>query len=770
MKLSLAWLFDHIDADWRKIDVAHLVNRFNKMTAEIEGFEKIEIKLDTLAAAQVTKITPDRVEVYCSEWKHTIDMPWREAKEGQIYIIAKDGDKYRWASLKDFGSEKESLLPSFKISEAELSRAWKMKVDTHDYIIHLDNKSINHRPDMWGHRGVAREIAALLDMPFRALDHLLIAKNVNQTDGQQVSENNFSISVENPESCRRFAGLYFSEVGAHCSDIWMAARLAKVDSKPINAIVDATNYVMLDLGQPMHAFDADALAQKSIVVRNAKNKETIALLDGQTVELTNYDCIITDGKQPIALAGIMGGKNSGVTCKTKSIILESANFDPAVIRKTSGRIKKRSESSARFEKNLDLSGNILGIERFLKLLDDAGITYKADDQILSLGKLPTAKTITIEHEYIEKLLGVSLAPAFISATLQELEFGVSEKNGTYTIIVPSFRATKDIGIKQDIVEEIGRLYGYDNVDEQLPKRATKPFNTAPVMRMRKIKQLLASGFNMRELYTYAFFDETFLNEINWQPGHTLKVQEAVSENWQRLVTTLIPNLLKAVHVHAQEYEQMNFFEWAKIWSEGTAASEKACLAGIFVNQKQNINFYDAKNQINKIAQLLGVSFDWVKADAKDLQPWYLPYETAYIVHQGTKIGVAGKINPAFFSKIALGDAFIFELDASFLATVYVPYKRFAPISKYPAITRDVSFLIALTATIKNLEKEIAALDSHITQVNLVDHFQKSEWQDQKSITLRITMQDPNATLESSQADAIMKKVTAHLDKQGAVIR
>lgn len=770
MKLSLAWLFDHIDADWRKIDVAHLVNRFNKMTAEIESFEKIEIKLDTLAAAQVIKIGSDRLIVECPEWKHTIDMSMREASEGKIYIIAKDGDAYRWASLRDFGSEKDTLLSSIALKESDIGGQWKKKIEAYDYIIHLDNKSINHRPDMWGHRGVAREIAALLDMPFRAADHLLIAKNVKHVDGQQVSENNFSISVENPESCRRFAGLYFSEVGAHCSNIWMAARLAKVDSKPINTIVDATNYVMLDLGQPMHAFDADALAQKSIVVRNAKNKETIALLDGQTVELTNHDCIITNGKQPIALAGIMGGKDSGVTCKTKSIILESANFDPAVIRKTSGRIKKRSESSARFEKNLDLSANILGIERFLKLLDEAGIAYKADDHILSLGKLPAAKKITIEHEYIEKLVGVSLAPAFISATLQELEFGVSEKNGTYTITVPSFRATKDVGIKQDIVEEIGRLYGYDNVDEQLPKKVTKPFDISPVMRMRKIKQLLASGFNMRELYTYAFFDEAFLNEINWQPGHTLKVQEAVSENWQRLVTTLIPNLLKAVHVHAQEYEQMSFFEWAKIWSEGTAASEKACLAGIFVNQKQNINFYDSKNQINKIAQLLGVSFDWVKADAKDLQPWYLPYETAYIVHQGTKIGVAGKINPAFFNKIAFGDAFIFELDASFLASVYVPYKRFVPISKYPAITRDVSFLIALTATIKNLEKEIAALDSHITQVNLVDHFQKSEWQDQKSITLRITMQDPNATLESSQADAIMKKVTTHLDKQGAVIR
>lgn len=770
MKLSLAWLFDHIDADWRKIDVAALVNRFNKMVAEIEGFEKIEIKLDSMAAAKVINVFPDKVVVECPEWKHTIDMPPREANEGHIYIIAKEGDKYRWASVKDFGSEKDTLFAPLTFSEAELGGAWKMKVEAHDYIIHLDNKSINHRPDMWGHRGVAREVAALLDMPFKAVDHLLIPKEVKQVEGSKITEQNFSISVENPAVCRRFAGLYFSQVGSHCSDIKMAARLAKVDSRPINAIVDATNYVMLDLSQPMHAFDADTLAQKAIVVRNAKNKETIALLDGQTVELSDQDCIITDGKQPIALAGIMGGKGSGVTCKTKTVFLESANFDPAAIRKTSGRIKKRSESSARFEKNLDLTQNILAIYRFLKLIEDAGISYTADANILSLGKMPETKMLTIEHEYIEKLLGVSFAPAFISATLQELEFGVAEKNGTYTITVPSFRATKDIAIKQDIVEEIGRLYGYDSIEEHLPSRQTAPFDITATLRMRKIKQLLAYGLTMRELYTYAFFDESFLNSIGWQPGTTLQVQEAVSENWQRLVTTLVPNLFKAVQVHSQEFEQINFFEWAKIWPEGTAASEKACLAGIFVNQKQSIDFFDAKNQINKIAQLLGIAFEWQKADSTNLHPWYLSYETAYIMHQGTKIGTAGKANPAFFSKIALGDAFIFEFDASFLATVHVPYKRFAHISKYPAISRDVSFMISVATTAQQLQAELSRIDSLIKQVTLVDHFQKPEWHDQKSITLRIIMQDPHATLESAKADSIMQKINKHLVSLGAVIR
>ena len=211
-------------------------------------------------------------------------MPAREVKVGQIYLITKSHDVYQWSSLKDLGSEKDILLAPLAIPENQMAGDWKKQVEAHDYIIHLDNKSINHRPDMWGHRD-CREVAALLDMPFRAVDHLLIQKESKEF-GSQKATNNFTITIENPEACRRFAGLYFDQVGTHCSTIWMAARLAKVDNRPINAVVDATNYVMLDISQPMHAFDVDTLAQKAIVVRNAKNKETILLLDGQTVELS----------------------------------------------------------------------------------------------------------------------------------------------------------------------------------------------------------------------------------------------------------------------------------------------------------------------------------------------------------------------------------------------------------------------------------------------------------------------------------------------------
>ena len=287
---------------------------------------------------------------------------------------------------------------------------------------------------------------------------------------------------------------------------------------------------------------------------------------------------------------------------------------------------------------------------------------------------------------------------------------------------------------------------------------------------------------MREIYTYAFFDESFLSSIDWDAPHTLKVQEAVSQNWQRLVTTLIPNLLKAVHVHAPEFDAMNFFEWARIWPyyapqgaskggpEGLPESEQSSLAGIFVNQKKRFRFLCYKQKLCKLASLLKIKFDWIKADAKDLQPWYLPYQTAYLMHEGTKIGVAGKINPAFFSKIAMGDAFIFELDGNFLLTHHAHIPRYMPAHKYPGITRDVSMLIPLALTVAELRDGLQKLDSKIESVTLLDFFQKPEWKDQKSLTFRIEMVDPSATMTTAQADAIMKKVTEYLQKHGAIIR
>ena len=779
MKLSLAWIFDHIDADWRTIDVAELVRLFNATTAEIEGWQKVSSDLKNLVAGVIQTIASDHVIITSPEWGKTLSLPLREGVEiGQAYsIVKKDNDNYAWASLADFASQKEGLMPALSIGEKDLAGGWKKSIEEHDIILHVDNKSINHRPDMWSHRGVAREISALLNLPFKALDQKLVMHTNKEYESKSPSkESTFTISLENPALCKQFSSLYFPAINVTPSLAWMAARLAKTDNRPLNALVDCTNYVMLDIGQPMHAFDAQTLGNPTLIVRNAKNKETLLLLDGQTIELSDQDCVVADGKKAIALAGIMGGKQTAITNKTKSIVLEAACFDATVIRKTSLRLKKRTESSARFEKSLDPHQTPIALQRFLKLISDAKISYTLSDAIITVTsseqKNGIQKPILLTHEYIEQLLGISIPSDFVIKTLEKLEFGVEFKDGIYTITIPTFRATKDIAIKQDIVEEIGRFIGYNTINPSLPSRKTKPFDIHAVMQKRRIKQLLAYALTMRELYTYAFFDESFLAQINWQPQKALKVQEAVSHNWQRLVTTLVPNLLKAVQVHANEYDQMNFFEWAAIWphKESSSSNEQSSLAGIFVNQKQSIDFYDAKEKLCKIAQLLGVHFEWIKADENDLKPWYMPHQTAYLLCHGQIIGIAGKSNPAFFNSIASGDAFIFELNGDFLVSGRNSVAKYTASSKYPSMVRDVSILVPLSVTVGQLQSELYKLDNKISAVTLLDFFEKPEWQNQKSLTFRITLTDSAGTMAMAQADALMNSVTTYLQKQGAQIR
>jgi phenylalanyl-tRNA synthetase beta chain len=769
MKLSLQWLFDHIDADWQKIDISSLVKVFNETTAEIEGFEKISLDHENLFFGIVESHTKKEVTLTIPESDSSIKLPSRDdVQKGFCYLIIKKGKNYEWATLLDLHSSKEGYVPALSIDKKLLDGSWKKLVAPHDYSIHLDNKSVNHRPDLWGHRGVAREVAAMLKLPFQALDHLLIAHDNKEYEKSAPANqaHPISITIENPNACKRFSGLYFDSIQNMPSVWWMAFRLARVDSRPINALVDMTNYVMLDIGQPMHAFDADSI--KSIVVRQAKNKEQCALLDGTTVALTDQDCVVTDGKKILALAGIMGGKDSGISLTTNKIFLEAACFDAATIRKSSTRIKKRTESSARFEKSLDPYNTQIAIERFLQLLSTAHISYKAADQIASVGALPARKKITISHEFIEKQLGIALTPAFIEDTLISLDFGFDRKKDSYEIFIPTFRATKDIAIVQDIVEEVGRFYGYSRIAAQLPNRQAQPFDMSAVEHMRAIKRLLAYGLQMQEVATYAFFDESFLNTLGWQPGKTLQVQEAVSENWQRLVTTLLPNLLKVVHINTQHLEHMSFFEWARQWPENS--KEEQILAGIFVDKKHLINFYDAKQMINRIFQTIGIfDLNWQKP-TESLDPWYLHSQSAHIFHNGKKIGTAGILDPLFFSKIASGNAFAFELDGEFLLSYRAPVHRYVSVSKYPSIDRDISMLVPLAITVEQIIQLIKTANPEIVSVDLVDFFEKDEWKDRKSLTFRIIMRDSKKTLSSQDADLIMLNVKKSLQSLNAEIR
>ncbi len=775
MKISIAWVFDHIDTssihgDWQSIDMVDLINRFNQTTAEIEHMQKISVNLDILHVAQIQTIGDTTCSVRDENGTiHTLAT--RSGLEvGQWYLI-KQTDSLAWASMHDMGGSRDILMPAVMIEESRV-KDWKNQFEQNDYVIDVDNKSINHRPDMWGHRGFAREIAAILNLPLKPFKNFLATAEIESFDHQSPAHDEnrpWMFAIEKEIGCSRFAAQHIARIDYTPSLLWMAHRLARVDARAIDAIVDTTNYVMFDIGQPMHAFDADKLAGNRLLVRTAHQGEQLHILDGQTIELKTEDIVVTDGQKPVALAGIMGGLYTGVSITTKSIVLESACFNAMTIRHSATRHKIRTEASARFEKSLDPNQNVYAIRRFLALLDGIALPQQQEATIISLGALVSPKNIEVPHLFIEQKLGVSLKPAFILDTLNKLAFEVQELKGIYHITIPTFRATKDVHIKEDIVEEIGRYFGYANIPSQLPKVTSKPSDLTPIIRLRNIKQFLAYACSMRELYNYALYDESFLRTINWQPGKTLTVMDPVSENWERLVTSLIPHMFKAIAHNAADHDQLRFFECGRIWDVTRTDSEEKKLAGIIFDKKNTIDFYDAKTTIEKLCTMLGLTISWVKVDAPD-KPWFTPYQTALLMHKDQQVGIAGKVNPAFLNTITEGDAFVFELDSDFLVHGTSKAQRYQPVSKYPDVSRDVSLFMPLTAQVDDILNTLTHIDEHIVSVNLIDFFEKAEWHDKKALAFNIVLRDHYKTMSKDEVDIIWNKIVQALEQQGAVIR
>lgn len=776
MKLSLAWIFDHIEADWKKIDVKKLVSDFNQKVAEIESFFPLHIDLDDLAIAQIIHHSPELITVNCPEWNIKTDLPLRKDVLLHDWVMIKRTDHhYEWALDTHFGGYKHIQLPAFYMPEFMQDGEWKATIETQDIILEIDNKSITHRPDMWGHRGYAREIAAVLDVPFKELSTILPDVSVIQHAERQAAGPSmpFDLAVET-SACLRLAALYIKEVITQPSLLWMAHRLVRTENRSIDAIVDTTNYVMLDLGQPLHAFDANTLKGNKVCVRMAHNKEKLTVLDGQELTLTPEDVVIADASHAVSLAGIMGGATTGVTRKTTSVLLEAACFNASTIRKTSMRLKKRTEGSARQEKSIDPAQEVILLRRVIQLLKEAGIILSDVHNVIALGTVPSPRVIFVQHHFIEQKLGVALEADVVQKILEKISFGVQlthDENGNvcYEITVPSFRATKDITIPEDIVEEVGRFFGYDRIPAELPHIVTRPSTLIQLQRLRAIKTMLSAGYAFRELYSYAFYDETLLAALQWEPEQAVAVQNPVSEHWRRLVTSLVPHLLKAVEQNAIDHDQLHFFEWGRVWrQEDAVITEEKKLAGIMFD-KSRLDFYSAKHIVTAICDLVHLPLQWKKIDKPEHQ-WLMPFQSAELLHENKVIGYAGMVAPAFVRPLFEGPAFVFVLDGDYILN-YTPERvRFVPLAKYPSVQRDISMLVPVQKTAQSFIDLIAAIDSTITDVSLIDFFQKDEWHDKRSLTIRILLQDHNKTLTASQVDTIMAKVAAAVQDQGATIR
>ncbi len=627
---------------------------------------------------------------------------------------------------------------------------------------------------MWSHRGFAREIGAILSITMLPEDRFLKNLPVKHYKYNAIksNSNSLNVNIENPDCCKRLAVLSLDQIENRSCNLYIAQRLAKVDSKPISTIIDITNYVMLDIGQPMHAFDKNAFKDDALQARFAKNSEKLKLLDGQDIILNDQDCVISNSRCAESLAGIMGGFSSGISRDTTQAILESANFDPTFIRLTAVRHKKRTEASARFEKSLDLNQNTNAIMRFLKIADDIDLKYKCNESIVSLGDLQKEKFVLIGHEYINKKLGAAVTSDFIVETLSKLGFGVSQSKDEqnhliYEVTVPTFRATKDVAIKEDILEEIARFFGYTNIMPTLPVRQMAPFNVYSCFQKRKIKNFFAFSMNMHEASNYAFYDQEFLQELNFVPENGTSLANPISENWKMLVTSLIPNLIKAVKTNINYQDKLRFFEIGKIWNMCDKLHESNSIAGVCAD-KNGIDFYEEKSNIERFFKMLHMPIEFTKP--KGASVWFDKHQVAEVMYDNKSLGLIGKGSKEFFKDKLHTDLFIFEFDLGYVADYKPAILKYKHISKYPAVTLDISMFVPLGLTVAEIEKSILSADKKIKAAHLVDFFEKENFNELRAVTFRFVLVDFEKTLTKSEIDETYQAVVDQMEQLGAAIR
>ena len=575
MYISMNWINDFVDL--KGINLEELINRFTLSVAEVEGTIKYGENIKNVITAKIVEIekieSSDKLrKVKVDNGKEIVTCVCgaKNIKIGDIVPFAQIGSMVNGIEIKQVqmaGETSNGMCLSEKelgISEdhsgvmvfdsnTKLGVNVKQLLDIDDTVFEIDNKSLTNRPDLWGHYGIAREIAALTGRKLKNIE----VENLEEYNNLK----EVRAEVEDKEKCYRYTAIEVENITSKKFDINKRIRLYYCGMRSINLLVDLTNYIMLELGQPMHAFDKKLV--NKIKVKSIENDIEFKTLDDVTRKVDKGTLMICNNDEPIAIAGIMGGANSEITDSTNSLVLESANFDSVCIRKSTVELKLRTDASAHYEKSLDPEITDIAIKRYIKLLKENDKDIKISSKLTDIyvNKYPTIK-IKITRQYINSRIGTDLSLNKIKEILSSLEFEIEENGEILTVKVPSFRATKDISIKADLVEEIARIYGYDNIE---PQTKNQPLRIVEIDDEKKtentIKDFLAIKYGLSEIHTYIWYDRKKNKELNLEVNeNNIKLANSLNANFNVLRESVIPSLLYTLSENIKYYPNVNIFE------------------------------------------------------------------------------------------------------------------------------------------------------------------------------------------------------------------
>ncbi len=627
----------------------------------------------------------------------------------------------------------------------------------------FDISIMANRPDCQSIMGIAREVAAVLDKPFRmpALDYTETA----------VKKEGFTVTVDAPDLCPRYIGHYVYDVKIGESPQWMKRRLALMGQEPISNIVDITNYVLLEMGQPMHAFDFDYLEGNAIEVRRAGQEEKITTLDGQEYILNTNNLVICDGVKPVALAGVMGGLNSEIRESTREVLFESAKFARDNIRKTSRGLGKRTDASARYEKGVDEYFTVHAMERALHLIQELGCGKVSSTHVdVNTGNRIDPREMKVSVRKVEDVLGIEVPVQEILRIMKNLDFAPTLEGDELTLQVPAYR--EDMEDYPDVAEEVIRMYGYDHVVPAFMPQAQVTMGGVPrnMQKEMKLKRALC-GAGAYECIHYSFFSPSDLDLLRLPQDapkrQAIRILNPINEELSLMRTTLVPSMLNAISRNQKKgILEGRLYESAKVFiprslplDEYPDERETLCI-GVFGEEE---SFFTLKGMAERVADTLFARFDYVP----ETETYLHPYQAAAIFFEGKKVGCMGKVAYEVAEQLDLrADAYVLEIDLRSLADAYDRQAGFTPLSRFPEESRDLALVMDKSVTCGQVEEAIRNSCSHIKSIRLFDVYEGGQIAaGKKSMAFTVEFAPREEAFEPDAVDRFVKKILKNLKNQ-----
>jgi phenylalanyl-tRNA synthetase beta chain len=619
-----------------------------------------------------------------------------------------------------------------------------------DYVIEIDNKSLTHRPDLWGHYGMAREVAAILGR--KLVDPVKPAEFPGSAP--------IRVSIEDHALCPRYSALVFENVTMKPSPQWLQQRLEAVGLNPINNIVDVTNYVLAELAQPMHAFDADKLQGHDIIVRLARAGETIKALNDESYSLDPSNLVIADPAGPVAIAGIIGGANSAISNSTTRIVLESANFNASSVRKTSSRLRLRTDASMRFEKAQDPVNTIRGLERAFALLHEVSPGIRLAGGLAdNYRPMPVPPPVVLPLDWLDRKLGRAVPVEEVRRILESLEFRVEEVTPRiFSVFVPSWRVTKDVSIKEDLVEEVGRMIGYDSIPPVAPLTPARVPPASPERQFHHRVRQMAAAQGFTEVHNYSFISEEMARVFSVDVSVHVQVSNPIVSDQNLLRTSLLPGIWKNINDNARHFDQFRLFEIGRAIHSDREVPRFA--AAIFTKEEDPPGLFELKRLAECL--LLGVSVR--PADAT--QSYEHPRRTGDVLHGDTSIGRLFEFHPKM---IEGGRAAVLDLDLTRLMQFQPEAQRYQPLRRFPESAFDLSVVAGAWTLIADVRSALEKLAGD-TLLSIVFLREFALPDGARSLSYRLTVGAPDRTLSAEEVGLVRSRIIDGMRSAGYELR